>query len=725
LAIRRPLQSPLLLDIPVPALQRGAATGMSGLRPGVRAFVSGKVARVRGRHLFALDLVGMVGAAYLALSLSFDRLIGLQAASRVVPALAMLLVVRTTIDVRRGLYSRRWRFASVSDLTRIAVAVALGSSAGVVIFYGSTALGLGGWADGFPASFWPIEMLLSVAVLGVSRFAVRAASEWRSPEHANDAPSRRATLLYGAGYTGVVMARSAQRGSRSGIVPVGFLDDDPSLAGGYVAEYPVFGGLDALPRAVAETGAQILLVTMPSASGSAIRRVVDAAIALDLEVRTVPSVNELIDGSVDGQRMRPVRVEDLLRRPIVTGHLGAVEEIVRDQVVLITGAGGSIGSELARQVFGIGPRRLILVDRAESPLYLLQRELETRRGHGSGSGELHIQLANITNRLAMGRLIATEKPSVIFHAAAYKHVPMMESHPSDALFVNVGGTLALLDAAAAAGVERFVFVSTDKAVRPTSVMGASKRVAEMLVADTARRTGRPYVSVRFGNVLGSVGSVVPIFQDQLEKGEPLTITDKDMTRFFMTIPEAAWLILDASALGRNGDLFVLDMGEPVRIMDLAYDLVRLAGHDPQRQPIEITGLRPGEKLHEELFYDAEQVERTPNPKVLRVAAEPPSATVRDDVRRMLLLATGDDEDRLRDVLLAYAGGSPAASAMPETMPIPGVRRRTWPRSPLPGLTPAMPSSRSAASGRAAAAIQGRARDDSAVAARRSGAHPPP
>jgi FlaA1/EpsC-like NDP-sugar epimerase len=561
-------------------------------------------------------------------------------------------------------------------------------------------------------------MLLTVTVLGGSRFAVRAAAEWRSPDLADDA-DRRATLLYGAGYTGVVMARSAQRGSRSGIVPVGFLDDDASLAGSYVAECPVFGGLDALPRAVAETGAQILLVTMPSASGSAIRRVVDAAIALGLEVRTVPSVNELIDGSVDGHRMRPVRVEDLLRRPIVTGHLGAVDEIVRDQVVLITGAGGSIGSELARHVFAIGPRRLILVDRAESPLYLLQRELETRRGHGSGSGELHIQLANITNRLAMGRLIANEKPSVILHAAAYKHVPMMESHPSDALFVNVGGTLALLDAAAAAGVERFVFVSTDKAVRPTSVMGASKRVAEMLVADTARRTGRPYVSVRFGNVLGSVGSVVPIFQDQLEKGEPLTITDRDMTRFFMTIPEAAWLILDASALGKNGDLFVLDMGEPVRIMDLAYDLVRLAGHDPQRQPIEITGLRPGEKLHEELFYDAEQVERTPNPKVLRVAAEPPAKTVRDDVRRMLLLATGDDEDRLRDVLLAYAGGASVALETFEAMPASSIRRRAWPRLPLPGLTPSMPSSRAVESGRAAAAIEGRAADDSPIATRRN------
>lgn len=245
---------------------------------------------------------------------------------------------------------------------------------------------------------------------------------------------------------------------------------------------------------------------------------------------------------------------------------------------------------------------------------------------------------------------------MIFHAAAYKHVPLMESHPSDAMFVNVIGTLAVLDAAARASVERFVFVSTDKAVHPSSVMGASKRLAEMLVADTARRTGRPYVSVRFGNVLGSNGSVVPIFRDQLEKGEPLTITDPAMTRYFMTIPEAAWLILDASALGKTGDLFVLDMGEPVRIMDLAHDLVRLAGRDPDSQPIEIVGLRPGEKLQEELFYASERVQPTQNPKVLRTAADRPPETVRDDVQRMMGLATGHTEELLRRALLDYALG---------------------------------------------------------------------
>ena len=446
--------------------------------------------------------------------------------------------------------------------------------------------------------------------------------------------------------------------------PVGFLDDDPALAGSIVSGLRVFGGLESLGAAIKATGATTLLITMPSASGSAIRRAMEGALAHQLEVRTVPPVTDLIDGSVDAHRIRRVRVEDLLRRPLVTEHAVNVEEIIRDRTVIITGGAGSIGSELARQVFAFGPRRLVLVDRAESPLYLLQRELETRRGQGRGSGELRIHLANVASRASMNRLIAEEAPSVIFHAAAYKHVPMMEEHPSDAAYVNMGGTMAVLDAAEAANVDRFVFVSTDKAVRPSSVMGASKRIGEMLVADAARRTGRPYVSVRFGNVLGSTGSVVPIFQEQLENGEPLTITHPDMTRFFMTIPEAAWLILDAAALGRNGDLFVLDMGEPVRVMDLAHDLIRLAGRDPSSQPIETIGLRPGEKLHEELFYDIESVEPTESVNVRRAKSPVPPADVRDEVRRMLALATGDSEALLRTSILGYVwmhDGTPLAS----------------------------------------------------------------
>jgi len=651
LAVRRSIRSSRSFGRD-PGGSRGEGTPPRPDRSAGRA-IFGIARHVRGRYLLAIDLVGIAVAAYVALALRFDRI----SAPIMVPAfpliLALLLAVRTAINVRFGLYSRRWRFAGVPEFEHIISTVVLGSLVSMAIFYGTSVLGNGSWTAGFPRSFWPIELMLSVAILGGVRFGIRAAADGTPSLARATTTGRRATLLYGAGNAGVLMARSAQRHPGSGVRPVGFLDDDPSLAGGIVAGLRVFGGLASMERAVAATGAQALLITMPSAPGPAVRRVLEAAEALHLEVRTVPSVTELLDGSVDAYRVRKVRVEDLLRRPMVTEHATGVEEIIRDRTVLITGGGGSIGSELARQVFALGPRRLILVDRAESPLYLIERELETRRIRGKGSGELRVHLANVASRPTMERLVGMEAPHVIFHAAAYKHVPMMEEHPSDAVHVNMGGTLVLLDAAAAAGVERFVFVSTDKAVRPSSVMGASKRIAEMLVADAAHRTGRPYVSVRFGNVLGSTGSVVPIFQQQLEDGEPLTITHPDMTRFFMTIPEAAWLILDAAALGQDGDLFVLDMGEPVRIMDLARDLVRLAGRDPASQPFQTVGLRPGEKIHEQLFYDEEEVEPTASAKVLRALAPPPPSSVRDDVRRMLAVAGGENDGALRDALLDY------------------------------------------------------------------------
>lgn len=618
-----------------------------------RPLVAQLAARVRGRHLLAIDLFAIVAAAYIALSFRYDSLLSAERIAPYLPILSILLAARLAVNIRFGLYSRGWRFASVTDLARIVAAVLLGSAIAFAAVYALAFLTGGGITTDFPRSFWVGEMLLTVAALGATRFGIRATSEWMPRSGPIAVVDRRRTLFYGAGRTGVMMVKSAQRKPEAGVVPVGFLDDDPNLAGGLIANLRVYGGLPDLPKAVEATGAQAVLITMPSAPGSQIRQAVDAALALGLEVRTVPSMNDLLDGTLDAYRVRRVQVADLLRRPTGNTHSAAVYETLHDKTVVITGAGGSIGSELARQVFSVGPRRLVLVDRAESALYLAQRDLEARRGRGQGRGEVRAHLANVASRAAMDRLIATEAPDVIFHAAAYKHVPMMEEHPSDAVHVNIGGTAAVLDAAVAAGVERFVLVSTDKAVRPTNVMGASKRVAEMLVADAARRTGKAYVSVRFGNVLGSTGSVVPIFQDQLEKSEPLSITHPEMTRYFMTIPEASWLILDAAALGVSGDLFVLDMGEPIRIVDLARDLVRLAGRDPETQPMDIVGIRPGEKLHEELFYDAEHVEPTSVPKVLKAAAERPPVTLRDDIRGLLALATGGQEDELRLALLDY------------------------------------------------------------------------
>jgi FlaA1/EpsC-like NDP-sugar epimerase len=633
-----------------------------------------RLLQLRGRHLFVLDTAGLVVASIAAFAIEGATLGSASAAMVSITAGALVLTARTLIDIALGLYARDWRHASVHDLIRIAAAAILGSVAGLSIALLLAVAGHGSMAD-LPHGYWPTELLFALVVLGGLRFGVRLTSEALSHRHAGGAVDPVPTLLYGAGRVGVLMARSARHSPAAGVMPVGFLDDDPSLAGTAVDGLRVFGGLDALESAIGATGATTMLITMPSAAGAVVRRVVEAALSVGLEVRTVPPLEHLLDGTVDAYRVRRVRVEDLLRRPAATEHSPEVMGVFRDRVVLITGGAGSIGSELARQVHALRPRRLILLDRAESPLYLIQRELEERAAAGEGGGEVVVRLGNVVSRSAIGRLVSAEKPDVILHAAAYKHVPMLEDHPADAVHVNVGGTLALLDAAASAGVGRFVLVSTDKAVRPSSVMGASKRIAEMLVADTARRTGRPYVSVRFGNVLGSAGSVVPIFQEQLDNGRPLTVTDAEMTRYFMTIPEAAWLILDAAALSRSGDVFVLDMGDPVRIVDLARDVARLAGRDPDSQPITITGLRPGEKLHEELYYENEHIEATAAPKVLRVRSEPPSAAIRDHVRALMMMAEGASDVTLRLAIHVCARGGTRAE---EPLEPSGAGRRTVP-----------------------------------------------
>jgi FlaA1/EpsC-like NDP-sugar epimerase len=383
---------------------------------------------------------------------------------------------------------------------------------------------------------------------------------------------------------------------------------------------------------------------------------VERATSLGLESRTVPDLTDLVSGRLDAAAIREVSVADLLRREPVAVDEPSLRDLVRGRVVMVTGAGGSIGSELARQVFELDPEALVLLDRAEGPLYDIERELtlladrdsETPARRGHRRARLVTRLANVASQEAMRRIVAQDRPALMLHAAAYKHVPMMELHPADAVYTNIGGTLSALRSAVDEGVDRFVLVSTDKAVEPSSVMGGSKRLAELAVASVAAETGRRFVTVRFGNVLGSSGSVVPLFQRQLREGVPLTITHPDMTRFFMTIPEASRLILQASLFGESGDLFVLDMGQPIRIVDLARDLARLAGRDPDSVPIRYVGLRPGEKLHESLFYDAETVDPTAHPKVLRArTADPPSDAALEVLDALVALGAAGDHDAAR------------------------------------------------------------------------------
>jgi FlaA1/EpsC-like NDP-sugar epimerase len=629
---------------------------------------------VRGRHLFVADLLVIALSIVGAMLLRFDSLRFAEEALIYFPAALLPLIVRPPINVAGGLYSRAWAYASVGELTRIFVVVLAGTIVGVAVFYlilvplevGGTVTDVGR----FPRSFFILEGLLTLAGMGGMRFLIRASQEWQG-WRPGDPERRRAavgtsrgqvpTLVYGAGVAGATVLRTiASAHDGLGMRVVGLLDDDRSKRNQVIRGQKVLGGIGELGEISSATGARRLLIALPQASGPVIRRAVEDATNLGLETRTLPALDDLVSGRLNATAIREVEVDDLLRRePVVIDEPG-LREFLRGKTVLVTGAGGSIGSELARQVFELDPATLVLLDHAEGPLYDIERELallssrdsgtSTRAGHHRA--RLATRLADVSSRAPMRQILREDRPVLVLHAAAYKHVPMMEEHPSEAIGTNIGGTLVALRTALDADVERFVLVSTDKAVAPTSVMGATKRLAELAVADAARRSGRPYVSVRFGNVLGSSGSVVPLFQRQLREGVPLTITHPEMTRYFMTIPEAARLILQAALFGDPGDLFVLDMGEPIRIVDLAHDLARLAGRDPESIPMQFIGLRPGEKLHESLFYEDEAITPTGHPKVLRARGhDEPMSDVLEELEQLVNISAIRDPAESRAELM--------------------------------------------------------------------------
>jgi len=393
------------------------------------------------------------------------------------------------------------------------------------------------------------------------------------------------------------------------------VDDDPDKRGKIVAGLPVLGSTAELSRLSAERGIRTLLVALPGAPGSTIRRIVEEARAAGTEVRVLPSLRELADGRATVSRLRRVGLEDLLRREPIRLDLEGIDGAVRGRAVLVTGAGGSIGSEIVRQLLDHGPRELLLVGHGEQSLYRLGEELRERRT----SVPFRPLVADVSDDRAMEEIFRENRPELVFHAAAHKHVPLMEEAPREALRVNGRGTWTLARLAGEHGAERMVMISTDKAVRPSSVMGASKRLAERLLETAQRRNpGTAYMAVRFGNVLGSRGSVVPKFEEQILRGGPLTVTHPEMRRYFMLIPEAVSLVLQAGSMGEGGELYVLDMGEPVRIVEMAETLIRLHGHEPYSEiPIVFTGIRPGEKLFEELFFDPDHVDRTAHEKIFR------------------------------------------------------------------------------------------------------------
>ena len=519
------------------------------------------------------------------------------------------LPVKAALVSAFDLYRQSWRKVGVRDLYALGQAIGLG-----MIILSATSFFIYPHQP-VPRSIPLIEGGVALLLLGGIRLITRLLYERGLAIRASGDNNRaRRVLIVGAGEAGTMMAREMLRHPEAGLVPVGFLDDDPGKRYQRFVGLPVLGGVETLPRSVRKVGADEVLIAIPSAPGQVVRRVVELARSADVRHRIVPGIYEILSGKVSISQIREVDAVDLLRRDPVRLNVEEIAGYLEKRVVLVTGAGGSIGSEIVRQVARFQPEQVILLGRGENSLYQIERELERTWP------ELvwRTVVADIRDREKMEYVFSLYRPQVIFHAAAHKHVPMMELNPDEAVFNNVGGTKNLAELALSHGVERFVNISTDKAVNPTSVMGASKRVAEYLVQWAAQRAneGQVFVSVRFGNVLGSRGSVIPLFKEQIRLGGPVTVTDPRMTRYFMTIPEAAQLVLQAGGLGHNGSVYVLDMGEPVKIEGMARGLIKLSGFEPDTDiQIVYTGIRPGEKLYEELLTAEEGTEMSEHEQI--------------------------------------------------------------------------------------------------------------
>lgn len=567
--------------------------------------------RVRNRHLLLIDACSLILAPIIAFVVRFEEFSWLGDNVRmVIPYILLAGPTRLAVFYYLGMYRRLWRHASIGELKQILVAGGVaGLVAAVIGFQLMPAMHIISGRVPFSVVF--IDAFLTTAAIAFPRLLVRT-MRVRNPRRRR--VDGRPALIVGAGDTAKLVAKELIANPHLGFEPIGFVDDDPTKQNHMLLELPIMGTLAAIKGIVEQHGVSELIIAMPSARGDVIRKVVRAGLDCGIPTLTVPSLPELISAKTNGTSLREVEIQDLLRREPVETDLAAVAELATGETVLITGAGGSIGAELCRQIARLAPSRLILLGHGENSIFDVLQEL--REGFPNISSVAVI--ADVRDRKRISAVFSMYRPHAVFHAAAHKHVPLMEENVIEAITNNIFGTLNVVDAALEAGCKHFVLISTDKAVRPTSVMGATKRVAELIVQHAAVKYDRNFVSVRFGNVLGSRGSVVPTFLRQIRSGGPVTVTHPEMQRYFMTIPEAVQLVLQAGALGRGGEVFLLDMGEPIRIVDIATDLIRLSGLTVGNDvEIKFTGMRPGEKLYEEMFFSAENVLTTEHPKVLR------------------------------------------------------------------------------------------------------------
>ncbi|OOV14679.1 nucleoside-diphosphate sugar epimerase/dehydratase [Deinococcus sp. LM3] len=546
--------------------------------------------------------------------------------------------VMGTMETYYALHRQKWQRVGLGDLQLLARAAALAT---LVMF----ALGfvLQGWLQ-LPRSVPVLAGVLGFMAMGGVRLIARLLSE---RVRSQGTAQRRRVLIVGAGNAGSLIAREMQRHPEAGLDPIGFLDDEPSKLRSRVVGLPVFGSVDALPEVAARERAQEVLIAVPSAEGQFVRRVMDLAQSADLRYRIIPGVFEILSGNVSINQIRDVNLEDLLRRPPVELNTSEIAGYLKGRTMLVTGAGGSIGSEIVRQIASYEPATLLLFGRGENSIFSVQQEL-LREWPGIKQVGL---IGDVRDLPRLRAVFEQHRPDVVFHAAAHKHVPLMEEAPSEAILNNVVGTQNVVNLCLEFGVERLVNVSTDKAVNPTSVMGASKRVAEMVVSAGAAKAQpmQAFMSVRFGNVLGSRGSVVPTFMAQIRSGGPITVTHPEMVRYFMTIPEAARLVLQAGGLANNGSVYVLNMGEPVRISDLAHDVIRLSG--ARNVDVVYTGVRPGEKLYEELLTSTEDAEATTHAKIsIARLAQVDARQIASQLYSLQVAAQNNDPEAVRELL---------------------------------------------------------------------------
>jgi FlaA1/EpsC-like NDP-sugar epimerase len=572
------------------------------------------IKQFRNRWLVFLDFVVLPASVYCSFVLRLDALrFGIYGQACLALMVLSLLII--PVFWLTGVYSRYWPFASLDEILLLAgslfVATLLITVFSIVVL---KALGI----TSAPRSMPILIYLLALVGTGAPRIAMRVFT-YRRHWHVRNGSSAH-VLIMGAGFAGALIVQELRRNPQLGMEVVGFLDDDETKRGMRIHGLPVLGNRNEIAQLALQYDVHQVIIALPSAPGITIREVVKICEDAGVMTKIMPGIYELLEGKVSINQLRKVEIEDLLRREPIQTDISAVKTLLHGRRVLITGGGGSIGSEICRQILQCEPSQIIILGHGENSVFEIENELLRYLAKKAPDAALNCAVKGVIADLRMPErlqaVFAEYRPQVVFHAAAHKHVPLMEYNPTEAITNNVIGTRNVLDTCLHNGVEHFVMISTDKAVNPTSMMGACKRVAELLVLQASRASGKPYVAVRFGNVLGSRGSVVLTFRQQIAAGGPVTVTHPDMRRFFMTIPEAVQLVLQASVIGHGGEIFTLDMGAPVRLVDLAHDMIRLSGLEVGRDiDIKFTGIRPGEKLFEELFIKGEDYHRTSSEKI--------------------------------------------------------------------------------------------------------------